>query len=132
MTAGTTAPISSTIARPQAPAPPPEPASTGAFDRLFAALQEAPKRAEAAPDSSAPVLVSAAAVNTAVARIAPDRVLDALSAFKRNSWLTFTQAAASSAYAAEPAPRGVPMPVEVHDPRLTPAGGVIADLVARD
>jgi hypothetical protein len=128
MTAGTTAPIStSTSVRPQPPAPP-DRGSSDAFERLFSALQASPARAEAAPAPHGPVLVSAAAVNTALARVEPDRVLDALSAFKRDSWLTFTHAAASSVYASEPAPRGVP----VQDPRLGPLGGVIAGLLERD
>jgi hypothetical protein len=87
-----------------------EPASGGAFTSLWAALRDAPAREprRRADPSDAPVMVSAAAMNTATVRIGPDPLTDALLAFKRHSSVTFANAVAASVYAADPAERGAP------------------------
>src|SRR5688572_24662797 len=85
-----------------------EPASGGEFASLWAALRDAPAREprRRADPSDAPVMVSAAAMNTATVKIDPDRLTDALLAFKRHSSFTFANAVAASVYAADPAERG--------------------------
>lgn len=126
-----TAPITaSVVERPRPAAADADRASAGRFEDLWAALRAAParKRPERMPDpySAEPVLVSAASMNTALAKVAPDRATLALTAFKRESWLTFTNAAAASSYASGVAERGGPAVAPVDSPR----NGVVADLRA--
>ena len=112
MNAAVTTRISTSIDRPQPRGADSDRASGSEFEQLWAALRDAPARETPArvDPSSAPVLVSAAAMSKAAVKINPDRVVDALMAFKRDSTLTFTNAVASSQYAADLAPRGAPAP----------------------
>ncbi|MDA0168826.1 hypothetical protein OJ998_06990 [Solirubrobacter taibaiensis] len=110
MNAAVTTRISTSVDRPQPRGADSDRASSGEFEQLWAALRDAPARETPTrvDPSSAPVLVSAAAMSKAAVKINPDRVVDALMAFKRDSTLTFTNAVASSQYAADLAPRGAP------------------------
>ena len=126
-----TAPITaSVVERPRPDGRDVDRASSGQFEQLWVALRDAPARERRepapAPHTLEPVLVSAASMNTALAKVTPDRATLALSAFRRESWLTFTNAAASSAYAAGLAERGGPAVAPVDSPR----NGVVADLRA--
>ena len=110
MNAAVTTRISTSVDRPQPRGADSEPASGGEFEQLWAALRDAPAREarQRVDPSSAAVLVSAAAMSKAAVKINPDRVVDALTAFKRDSSLTFANAVAASQYAADLAPRGAP------------------------
>ena len=101
---------SASIDRPQPRGADTDRASGSEFEQLWAALRDAPARETPVriDPSSAPVLVSAAAMSKGAIKINPDRVVDALMAFKRDSTLTFTHAVAASQYAADLAPRGAP------------------------
>lgn len=123
------APITTTtLDRPRRSTPDTESSSGGQFEQLWAALRDAParKRTERPRDPYAaePVMVSAASMSHALAKIAPDPATAALTAFKRESWLTFTNAAAASIYASGAAERGGPAVAPVDSPR----NGVVADL----
>ena len=110
MNAAVTTRITTSVDRPQPRGADADRASGSEFEQLWAALRDAPARETPVriDPSSAPVLVSAAAMSKAAVKINPDRVVDALMAFKRDSTLTFTNAVASSQYAADFAPRGAP------------------------
>ena len=110
MNAAVTTRISTSVDRPQPRGADTDRASGSEFEQLWAALRDAPARETPTrvDPSSAPVLVSAAAMSKAAVKTNPDRVVDALMAFKRDSTLTFTNAVASSQYAADLAPRGAP------------------------
>jgi hypothetical protein len=109
MTASVTS-ISTRVNRAGPPGAVVERASGGEFEQLWAALRDAPAREprRRADPSDSPVMVSAAAMNTAAVKINPDRLTDALLAFKRHSSFTFANAVtvAASAYVADPAERG--------------------------
>ena len=110
MNAAATTSITTRVDRSQPRGADPDGGSGAEFEQLWAALRDAPARAavQRAEPSTAPVMVSAAAMSKAAVKINPDRVVDALTAFKRDSWFTFTNAVAASQYAADLAPRGAP------------------------
>jgi hypothetical protein len=112
--------ISTRINRPGPPGAVIDRAAGEGFAQVWAALRDAPARKPAQPRATfadEPVLVSAAAMNTAGVGIKPDRLTDALLAFKRHSTITFTHAVAASAYAADPAERGAPAASGLANPR---------------